>query len=162
MVSVALIALVIGITVNPVRRAWKQGSIITRIRSLGGDTLYDFEYGFSPERGGPPGWEPPAAPHPLLYGEWSADFLADVVYVQLSARTLTDESLQDLDLQRLRRMHHLNLCDTQVSDASIPCLAKLTQLRTLDLPGTRVTDKGITQLRKRLPNCTIRTVKGPP
>jgi hypothetical protein len=45
---------------------------------------------------------------------------------------------------------------TQISDASIDPLARLERLESLDLRETRVSEDGIAELRRRLPDCTVR------
>jgi hypothetical protein len=42
------------------------------------------------------------------------------------------------------------LRDTEVSDAGIATLKKLTKLRILNLSGTRVSDKGLAELKSLL------------
>lgn len=50
---------------------------------------------------------------------------------------------------------HVSLANTQVSDAGLTHLQGLTQLQQLYLHSTRVTDPGVAELRKALPNVTI-------
>ena len=44
---------------------------------------------------------------------------------------------------------------TDVSDASIPVLRRLTMLRKLDITRTRITEEGIAKLQKALPALMI-------
>ena len=45
--------------------------------------------------------------------------------------------------------------NTQVTDASLEHFKGLTNLQELALHGTQVTDAGVTELKKALPNCQI-------
>jgi hypothetical protein len=47
------------------------------------------------------------------------------------------------------------LDSTQVTDAGLEHLKGLTQLQTLWLGSTHVTDEGVRQLSRVLPNCRI-------
>jgi hypothetical protein len=47
------------------------------------------------------------------------------------------------------------LTSTQVTDAGLEHLKGLTSLKLLVLPDARVTDAGVTELKKALPNCHI-------
>jgi hypothetical protein len=49
----------------------------------------------------------------------------------------------------------LNLAGSQVSDAGLVHLKKVSGLTTLDLRATNVTAKGVNDLRQSLPACTI-------
>ena len=49
----------------------------------------------------------------------------------------------------------LNLNLTQITDAGLVHLKGLTGLQTLGLRGTQVTDQGVADLQKALPNCEI-------
>ena len=48
------------------------------------------------------------------------------------------------------------LLDWEISDAGLVHLKGLTELQTLDLDSTQITDAGIADLKKALPNCAIR------
>jgi hypothetical protein len=49
----------------------------------------------------------------------------------------------------------LALSDTQVTDAGLKLLVALKQLESLDLRNTMVTDAGVAELQRALPNCRI-------
>jgi hypothetical protein len=49
----------------------------------------------------------------------------------------------------------LNLNGTQVTDAGLPHIAPLTQLRELLLVDTKVSDEGVAKLKQALPDCEI-------
>ena len=69
-------------------------------------------------------------------------------------KQITDEGLKEVaQLQKLTYLH-LTFCD-QISDAGLKELAKLKKLKFLSLVNTQVTDAGVAELRKALPNCRI-------
>jgi hypothetical protein len=43
----------------------------------------------------------------------------------------------------------------EVTDAAIPHLKTLSKLKTLSLFGSKVTDDGVKELQKAIPNCKI-------
>ena len=53
------------------------------------------------------------------------------------------------------RVVELNLNRTEITDAGLSHLKKLTNLQTLFLKDTKVTDAGIAELQEALPNCEI-------
>lgn len=72
---------------------------------------------------------------------------------QLDLSGITDGDLAGLD--RLRELRILNLCDKEVTDESVPHLAKLTTLEKLDLGGTSITPEGFAKLKLLLSDCRI-------
>lgn len=54
-----------------------------------------------------------------------------------------------------RPVIRVRLGGTEVTDAGLKNLAPLKGLRTLNISYTKVTNKGVTQLRKALPRCVI-------
>ncbi len=54
----------------------------------------------------------------------------------------------------------LMLNETSITDAGLAHLSGLTNLRGLDLRGTRVTEEGVAQLQRALPNCRIERTSG--
>jgi len=60
-----------------------------------------------------------------------------------------------VNLKGLTNLQSLDLYDTQVTDAGLVHLAGLTNLGWLYLHGTQVTDAGVAELQKALPNCVI-------
>ena len=55
----------------------------------------------------------------------------------------------------------LLLGDTQVTDAGLVHLQRLTQLRWLLLHNTKVTDEGVRKLQQALPDCQIVLIPTP-
>lgn len=58
-------------------------------------------------------------------------------------------------LESLHNLERLVLRSPLLDDGAIPALARLRQLRRLDLVFTRVTQKGVKELQKQLPECQI-------
>jgi len=58
-------------------------------------------------------------------------------------------------LDSFPELRELDLHDTQVTDADLVCLASLTNLETLNLSGTKVTNVGVDTLQSKLPNVKI-------
>ncbi len=58
-------------------------------------------------------------------------------------------------LAELKQLQKLSLAGSGVSDKALPPLGDLTNLRELDLTGTKVTASGIAKLKEALPNCKI-------
>jgi S-adenosylhomocysteine hydrolase len=56
----------------------------------------------------------------------------------------------------LTQLRKLYLGYTQVTDAGLKNLNRLTKLQNLQLPVVNVTDVGIEDLQKALPNCQIK------
>ncbi len=54
-----------------------------------------------------------------------------------------------------RPVTHVDLHNTQVTDAGLVHLKGLTRLQTLNLYRSQVTDAGVKELRAALPNCRI-------
>ena len=58
-------------------------------------------------------------------------------------------------LGELPSLHRLGLAGTLVNDSSIPAPARLTTLERLDVRECSLSEDGVEQLRKALPNTTI-------
>jgi Leucine-rich repeat (LRR) protein len=66
---------------------------------------------------------------------------------------VTDAGMKDI--AKLSNLSWLHLSYTKVTDAGLKELANLRNLRTLELNFTHVTDAGVDQLQKALPDCVI-------
>jgi hypothetical protein len=73
--------------------------------------------------------------------------------LDLSHTDVTDAGLTHLE--RLTQLQWLNLGGTKVTDSGLQHLKGLTELQRLLLDGTQVTDKGRAKLQKALPKCKI-------
>jgi hypothetical protein len=69
----------------------------------------------------------------------------EVVYVNLHGATVQSSHLKCL--QAFSHLQHLNLFDTPANDSDVAGLARLVELRKLDLGRTRVSDAGLPHLR---------------
>ncbi|HJT33252.1 MAG TPA: hypothetical protein VJ783_14505 [Pirellulales bacterium] len=61
----------------------------------------------------------------------------------------------------MRMLEELYLAYDTVTDAGLAHLKDLDRLMVLDVRRTRVTETGVNELRKRLPNCMILTEPQP-
>ena len=72
----------------------------------------------------------------------------------LSGTKLTDEALEEVT--KLSNLSKLSLqVNKGITDEGLKEVAKLTQLKKVQLYATKVTEKGVTELQKALPECTI-------
>ena len=55
----------------------------------------------------------------------------------------------------MKQLEFLHLGSTAVSDAGLPDLEGLTSLKDLKVTRTAVTEKGVAELKKKLPNTEI-------
>jgi hypothetical protein len=56
----------------------------------------------------------------------------------------------------MTKLLHLQLSRTDVTDAGLARLKGFTHLRTVALDGTQVTDAGVQELQKALPNLNVK------
>ncbi len=68
-------------------------------------------------------------------------------------KPLTDEGIAQL--KGLTRLKTLNLSSSKLSDAGLECLKSLTSLETLSIEATNVTDDGVADFQKALPQVTV-------
>ena len=74
------------------------------------------------------------------------------------------EPIADEDLANLKSLAHLrtlHLSGPAITDAGLAYLKELTSLSSLVLSGTSVTEQATAELQKALPNCRVRTSRGP-
>lgn len=81
------------------------------------------------------------------------DFFFDVASVHCEGTGFDDDDARHLT--RLTEIRTLGLPWTRITDNGLEHLQSLTSLRLLDLRHTQVTDEGIDRLQLALPNCTI-------
>jgi hypothetical protein len=79
--------------------------------------------------------------------------LADVVYLDLTGRSITEDML--VQLEELKQLETLALANSNIGDAGLMHLQGLKQLQFLTLGGTQVTDQGVKQLQQALPSCKM-------
>ncbi len=79
-------------------------------------------------------------------------FFSDVVFLCILHATDSDLA----QLKRLKYLQGLALDHTQITDVGLAHIAELAQLRQVSLLNcTKITDKGVKQLERALPNCEI-------
>ena len=127
----------------------ERDAAIAAIRKLGGYVGYDED---SPER-------PIISVSLMKTGATDADLehlkgLTSIQRLWLHWTQLTDAGLEHL--KGLTRLQTLNLQRTQVTGAGLEHLKGMTNLQSLNLLGAQVTDAGFRELRKILPNTSVR------
>lgn len=136
-----LLVLVVGAGLGwVVRRATFQREAVKAIIDAGGTVRYDYEENAAP-------WNPPKSPPgpKWLVSRLGIDFFADVTSVTIQKKPATDAILTYIE--RLRHLKHLDLRETDMTDAGLAHLAGLTDLRTLSYNGSpNLTDAGLAHL----------------
>lgn len=66
---------------------------------------------------------------------------------------LTDQAFARLPT--LRNLEHLVICEHPITDATLSRLSSLRKLKRLILARTNVSQSGVDELRRRLPDCEI-------
>ncbi len=123
------------------KRARRQEGAVEEIEKFGGWARYDYEVQQS-NRPLPSAGPPGPAWLRNLLGE---HFFATVVDVHLAGTQITDASLERL--KRLTQLQTLDLWETKITDAGLEHLEGLTQLQVLDLWRAHVTDAGLKHLK---------------
>ena len=92
------------------------------------------------------------------YGTELKFYGGKVHLLELNAET-TDIELKHLTgmADVLAEEVELTFSHSQITDVGLKELAKMKNLVLLDLEKTQVTDAGVAELKKALPNCTIRS-----
>lgn len=140
-----LILLVIAPFAEKVQQAERQRKAVEAIREAGGHVFYDYE-------------------HDLDNGRFYATAIVKVLVRErfFSEVACVYRDYAEFDrvvlehLGRMTDLKDLRLCDSQITDAGLRHLKGLANLKYLDVTySTEVTEEGIEELRKALPNCTI-------
>ena len=74
--------------------------------------------------------------------------------LDLSGTQITGKGLKHL--ANLTKLEYLYLAGTQVGNGDLPQLYGLSMLRHLDVAGTAVTDEGVEQIDRQLPNVQVK------
>ena len=123
------------------KAAKEQGQAVDEIKKLGGSVGYDWE--FDAAGTNRLNAQPPGP-------EWLRkllrdDFLEAVVWVDVYSNEMTDARLAHL--ARLTQLKDLNLRNTQITDAGLAHLSGLNQLRGLAIQeNTQITNAGLAHL----------------
>ena len=121
-------------------RAAGQRSAVERVRELGGDVLYSYEY---PDSGHP---KVPAGFRRLL----GIDFFYSVLVVKLDGSEVRDQDLKVL--RRMPKLRWVFLRNTSISDAGFDELKRLPDLVHVFVRDTRVTRAAVCDLEASLPS----------
>ena len=116
--------------------------------NLGG--VVGFDYQFDRSGNELPGAEPPGDP-------WLRRWLGDDFFTNVTTMDLAQTEIDDADLKQLERLTDLQSLSLgpRVTDLGLEPLTRLSKLHSLDLRATRVTDAGVEEIKKALPHCTI-------
>jgi hypothetical protein len=137
------------------QQAERQRAAVEMVKSWGWAVAYDYDVD---EDGGFTGADPPGP-------EWlrkivGVDFLAHPVLLETPDRDgvahempvehrTTDAELRQLaSLAPLSQVRSLDLCGSRITDAGLRHLAGMTKLRELDLGSTEITDAGLAHLAR--------------
>jgi hypothetical protein len=85
--------------------------------------------------------------------------LKKVTSLYIGGAALTDAAVKDIadNMPDLTLLNLAAFAGTDITDASVPHLARLTKLKTLALGGSKLTESGLKTLRDKLPDCKITT-----
>ena len=151
MVVMTMLAVWTGWTVSKVKRMQRA---IASVEWLGGFIAYKHQW-----RDGEflPNARPPASNWMrLLFGE---RYGAEPVEIQLFAcpqmRAAEFTDAEAAAISQLEELTWLVLMDTKLTDAGLRHLHRLTKLGRLDVEGTLVTEVGVADLKRVLPNCKV-------
>jgi len=117
-----------------VNRARDQKWAVDAVLELGGEVIYEHQWGVS----GPPG------------PEWLRRFIGDEYFFSVYRVDLDNTKADDTTLASIKRftdLEHLTLRDNQITDAGLEHLKGLTNLYGLDLSNTKITDAGLMHLK---------------
>ncbi len=150
----ALLLLVVVVAIpfswleTEIQQARKQRVVVEWIVNLRGFAFYDYE--LDPSGDPIPGAKPPGP-------AWLRNLLGDDLLANVAEVYLTNSNVGDADLEHLKGLTQLRFLDlggTKVGDVGLEHLSELTHLEWLDAGTTNVTDvglkrlKGLTRLRK--------------
>jgi hypothetical protein len=156
LVSVACVLLgTVGVKMNRKRH---EREVVAEIERLGGWVLFDWQRDDDETEPPGPSWIR------RLVGD---DFFSRVYSVMLiGPQYVPDPNVQTeqpatADCLRsvsgaFPTLEELDICTAQVDDANLDDIKRMNGLKRLDIRRTRITDDGIAELRKALPNCEIR------
>ena len=140
-----------------VHQAHVQRDAVAAIRGAGGAVRYDWEWsnGNSFPRGDP--WAPK-----WLVGLIGVDYFGHVTFVRLIPGEADDATIAQVGrLTQLQRLDYAAsalecvISTPTLGDAGLAHLKGLTKLRAIDFTGTQVTQSGVQELQKVLPNAQI-------
>jgi Leucine-rich repeat (LRR) protein len=60
-----------------------------------------------------------------------------------------------MELKDLTQLQKLFISYTNITDASVPTIKGLTNLNTLYMQGTKISNEGVQEITAALPNCRI-------
>ena len=161
LVAFTLLALMLGALTAFTAKGRRQKAVVQRVQGLGGKIVYiGYEWDpFGPIKLNvppPPGMRlPDQSYYARQVRKWlGRDYVDPVVGVGLTGDEITDDDLAQL--ASLTELETLSLFNTGVSDVGLVHVKKLSHLKYLNLSYTAVTDEGMAEIQKALPNCRIK------
>ncbi len=131
--SLLVLVTIVGLVLAPiVNRVQQQSRLVASIEALGGQVTFD-------EAETPPS---------LLRGWLNDDYFRTVRGVSLRSCAANDPLLAEMaELRSLATsLEHLDLCDSEITDAALPHLAQFRRLKALDIGFNPITSGGLQQL----------------
>lgn len=74
--------------------------------------------------------------------------LSDLEYLGIKNSELDEDGISEMNLSRMKHLQSLDFVDTQLGDDSLVAIGSCPRLETLDLCFTNITDAGLTHLEK--------------
>jgi hypothetical protein len=161
LVTFTLLTMMLGALTAFTAKGRRQKAVVERVQGLGGKIVYiGYEWDpFGPYKLNvppPPGMRlPDQSYYARQVRKWlGRDYVDPVVGVGLTGDEITDDDLAQL--ASLTELETLSLFNTGVSDVGLVHVKKLSHLKYLNLSYTAVTDEGMAEIQKALPNCRIK------
>jgi hypothetical protein len=139
LLAVLLVSIGMSWVAVRMQRARREREAVAAIMELGGWVQYDYDYQVQPSGKPLPNASPPGPA--WLRKPLGENFFATVVGVSLENSSCTDADLRDLAV--LTQLRWLDLGGTRITDAGLERLTGLTRLQELGLSGTLVTGAGL-------------------
>jgi Leucine-rich repeat (LRR) protein len=149
LITLLVLVVIAGVTmtwIGRTMRAWAQRTeVVEAIANAGGRVRLDFQIDESGNR------IAEARPHAST---WFRSLTNDNLGGNaVEAEVPTNDALEDIDI--LPNLRILDLISSGITDACLPHLEHLSQLESLHLHETKLTEQGILKIQKALPNCKI-------
>jgi hypothetical protein len=150
LITLLVLVVVAGIAITLIgrtMRAWmRRTEEVEAIANAGGRVRFDFQIDESGNRVAKARVHGSAWLRPLMGGD-------DLGSNAVEAEVPTDDALKVIEC--LNNLRSLELTSSGITDACLPYLEHLVQLRSLHFHRTKVSEEGVTRLQEKLPNCKI-------
>lgn len=143
-VAATVVASLLGTFLGSHPRARQQQAGVVMIERMGGNVRYGGIWQRSSDSG-----TYPRPPRP----EWLGHHLACVLEIDLSGANITDADL--VHVSACPAVERLDLSNTRITDNAVARLATLERLRWLKVAATGLTEEGLRNLQRNLPDCKV-------